>query len=64
MPKMIFVNLPVNDLAAATRFYEAIGCKKNEHQVHARADIGLAAGSIGGLANRIHLFAAVEGHGE
>jgi uncharacterized protein len=30
MPKMIFVNLPVNDLAAATHFYEAIGCKKNE----------------------------------
>jgi predicted lactoylglutathione lyase len=27
---MIFVNLPVKDLAAATRFYEAIGCKKNE----------------------------------
>jgi predicted lactoylglutathione lyase len=30
MAKMIFVNLPVKDLAAATRFYEAIGCKKNE----------------------------------
>jgi predicted lactoylglutathione lyase len=30
MPKMIFVNLPVADLAAATRFYEAIGCRKNE----------------------------------
>jgi len=30
MPKMIFVNLPVKDLAAATRFYEAIGCVKNE----------------------------------
>jgi uncharacterized protein len=30
MPKMIFVNMPVKDLAAATRFYEAIGCKKNE----------------------------------
>lgn len=30
MPKMIFVNLPVSDLAAATRFYEAIGCEKNE----------------------------------
>jgi predicted lactoylglutathione lyase len=26
----IYVNLPVKDLAAATRFYEAIGCKKNE----------------------------------
>lgn len=30
MAKMIFVNLPVNDLTAATRFYEAIGCQKNE----------------------------------
>lgn len=29
MSKMIFVNLPVTDLAAATRFYEAIGCEKN-----------------------------------
>lgn len=29
MSKMIFVNLPVSDLAASTRFYEAIGCKKN-----------------------------------
>lgn len=29
MPKMIFVNLPVNDLAAATRLYTAIGCEKN-----------------------------------
>jgi uncharacterized protein len=29
MPKMIFVNLPVKDLAASTRFYEAIGCEKN-----------------------------------
>lgn len=28
-PKMIFVNLPVRDLAAATAFYEAIGCVKN-----------------------------------
>lgn len=30
MPKMIFVNLPVKDLAAATRFYQALGCEKNE----------------------------------
>lgn len=30
MPQMIFVNLPVKDLAASIRFYEAIGCEKNE----------------------------------
>jgi uncharacterized protein len=29
MPKMIFVNLPVSNLTAATRFYEALGCEKN-----------------------------------
>jgi uncharacterized protein len=30
MPKMIFVNLPVKDLSFSTRFYQAIGCEKNE----------------------------------
>src|SRR5690606_33549596 len=30
MPKMIFLNLPVQDLAASVRFYEAIGCRKND----------------------------------
>jgi predicted lactoylglutathione lyase len=30
MPKMIFVNLPVSDLARATAFYQAIGATKNE----------------------------------
>ena len=29
MPKMIFVNLPVKDLAASIRFYKAIGCEQN-----------------------------------
>jgi hypothetical protein len=29
MTKMIFVNLPVKDLGAATRLYTAIGCAKN-----------------------------------
>ena len=29
MTKMIFVNLPVADLAATTRFYAAIGCQLN-----------------------------------
>ena len=30
MPKMIFVNLPVKNLAASISFYQAIGCEKNE----------------------------------
>ena len=30
MSRMIFVNLPVKDIAASTRFYEAIGCVRNE----------------------------------
>lgn len=29
MPKMIFVNLPVEDVAKSTAFYEAIGCVRN-----------------------------------
>ncbi|UVO49637.1 lactoylglutathione lyase [Sphingomonas sp. SUN019] len=29
MTKMIFVNLPVADVAKATAFYEAIGCSQN-----------------------------------
>lgn len=37
MPKMIFVNLPVEDLAAATRFYKAIGCVQNEQFSNAQA---------------------------
>ncbi|GAA4117850.1 VOC family protein [Aminobacter aganoensis] len=30
MSKTIYINLPVKDLAVATRFYQAIGCEKNE----------------------------------
>jgi predicted lactoylglutathione lyase len=30
MSKLIFVNLPVSDLARATAFYEAVGAKKDE----------------------------------
>ncbi|GJE32527.1 VOC family protein [Methylobacterium oxalidis] len=29
MPQMIFVNLPVRDVARATAFYEAVGASKN-----------------------------------
>lgn len=28
--KMIFVNLPVSDLGVSTRFFEALGCRKND----------------------------------
>ena len=31
MPKMIFVNLPVRDLAASTAFYVALGGQVNPH---------------------------------
>ncbi|MGB3501407.1 MAG: VOC family protein [Mesorhizobium sp.] len=31
MPKMIFVNLPVTDLAKSRKFYEAIGATNNPH---------------------------------
>ena len=31
MPKMIFVNLPVRDLAASTAFYVALGGRVNPH---------------------------------
>src|SRR3979411_342594 len=30
MAKLIFVNLPVSDLACATAFYQAVGAEKNE----------------------------------
>ena len=31
MPRMIFVNLPVADLAASMAFYEALGFRNNPH---------------------------------
>lgn len=31
MPKMIFVSLPVTDLAASIAFYDALGFKRNPH---------------------------------
>ena len=29
MPKMVFINLPITDLARSTAFYEALGATKN-----------------------------------
>lgn len=37
MPQMIFVNLPVKDVARATAFYEAIGFTKDERFSNAQA---------------------------
>lgn len=37
MPKMIFVNLPVTDLAASMAFYEALGFTNNAHFTDATA---------------------------
>ena len=37
MPKLIFVNLPVGDLARATGFYEAVGARKDERFCDATA---------------------------
>ena len=37
MPKMIFVNLPVKDVAASTAFYAALGFTKNEMFSNERA---------------------------
>ena len=37
MTRTIFVNLPTSDIAAATRFYEAIGCEKNPQFSDAQA---------------------------
>ena len=36
-PRMIFVNLPVKDVAASTAFYEAIGLTRNEAFSNAQA---------------------------
>lgn len=37
MPKMIFINLPVANLAASTRFYETLGFRRNPQFSDARA---------------------------
>lgn len=37
MPKMIFINLPVADVAAATAFYAALGFEKNAQFSNAQA---------------------------
>ena len=46
MSKMIFVNLPVSDLARATAFYEAIGAKINEQFCDATASCMVSSDTI------------------
>ena len=37
LPRMIFINLPVTDVAASTKFYEMLGFQKNEKFSNAQA---------------------------
>jgi len=46
MPKMVFINLPVADLTAATNFYLAIGCTKNDQFSNERASCMVWSDSI------------------
>ena len=47
MTKMIFVNLPVADVAAATAFYEAIGFEKNPKFSNEQASSMMWSDTIG-----------------
>lgn len=47
MPKMIFVNLPVTDVARSTAFYESIGMVKNEKFSNEQASSLMWSDTIG-----------------
>ncbi|PYB71460.1 VOC family protein [Rhizobium wuzhouense] len=47
MSKMIFVNLPVTDLGASTRFYEALGATRNPHFSNENAACMMLTDTIG-----------------
>ncbi len=47
MEKMIFVNLPVRDLAAATTFYEALGGTRNPNFSDDQTSCIIFSGAIG-----------------
>ncbi|HWD56733.1 MAG TPA: VOC family protein [Stellaceae bacterium] len=47
MPKMIFVNLPVRDLAASTAFYTALGGTLNPQFSNDQASSMMLSGAIG-----------------
>lgn len=46
MAKMIFVNLPVANVAKATAFYEAIGCEKNAQFSNEQASMMVLSDTI------------------
>jgi uncharacterized protein len=47
MSKMIFINLPVTDLSASTRFYEALGATRNPHFSNDNAACMMLSDTIG-----------------
>ncbi|MEC9463144.1 MAG: VOC family protein [Pseudomonadota bacterium] len=47
MGKMLFVNLPVTDLAASTRFYEALGATRNPQFSNENAACMMISDTIG-----------------
>ncbi|KQW27397.1 lactoylglutathione lyase [Rhizobium sp. Root274] len=47
MSKMIFINLPVTDLEASTRFYEALGATRNPHFSNENAACMMLTDTIG-----------------
>ena len=51
MPRMIFINLPVTDLAKSMAFYEAVGAVNNPAFTDDTANLNAAAGA---LANAVH----------
>jgi predicted lactoylglutathione lyase len=46
VPKLIFVNLPVSDLARSTAFYEAVGARKDERFCDATASCMVLSDTI------------------
>lgn len=47
MSKMIFINLPITDLDASTRFYEALGATRNAHFSNENAACMMLSETIG-----------------
>lgn len=56
MTKMIFINLPVKDLAASERFYLALGFEKNEQFSNDKAISMMWSDSITFMLLRTEFF--------